>query len=242
MDEAIYKRLLDPLPDDLRVCAVNVGRSWNCVTLSNGASGISARLAETPEDFIKAGTPLRTAAAGILSGDVGEAAMAMAAMNAFYNTPRRLRELSASCPMDMYCTDGMELRGKTVGMIGHMSRTIEGIKNAESIYVFDFDPKPGDLPASEEDRLLPACDLVIISGTALTNHTLPRLMELAPRAQKILLGPSVPMSLGLLDAGFCLISGCVLNDPEGFIEWNRESHGNPMKFCQNYIIKNPEFK
>jgi uncharacterized protein (DUF4213/DUF364 family) len=109
----------------------------------------------------------------------------------------------------------MDLRGLTVGMIGRMRRTAEGLKAAKKVYIFELAPKEGDLPASEEDRLLPECDIVIVTGTSIINHTIEHIFELAQGARVILLGPSVPMLPALRDFGAERLSGlCVTRQAE----------------------------
>ena len=45
----------------------------------------------------------------------------MAAITAFYNTPQRLEELNAYEPFENYCTDGLALHGKHIGVVGHLN-------------------------------------------------------------------------------------------------------------------------
>ena len=42
-------------------------------------------------------------------------------MDEYNNTPRRLQDLEAYEPFDKYCTDGLDLRGKHIGVVGHGS-------------------------------------------------------------------------------------------------------------------------
>ena len=99
----------------------------------------------------------------------------MAVINACCNTPERLSALSAMVSCETLCTDGMDLRGLTVGMIGRMRRTAEGLKAAKKVYIFELSPKEGDLPASEEDRLL----LATIADQIANRETPARLVLIA---------------------------------------------------------------
>ena len=236
MSTKIYDILIDGLPQDLTVSRVQQGRSWSLAALSNGGAGICARMGDASAELLAPGTPLKEFAKGIYSKDLGEAALALAAMNAFYNTPQRVRELSAFCSMDVFCAQGIPLSGKTVGVIGHMKRTAENLSNADRVFIFELDPRPGDLPASREEELLPRCDLVIVTATALINHTLPQIIEWSKNGRVILLGPSAPMCPGLFRAGISRISGCILKNPDGFYDWNQENRGSPMGFCENYLL------
>lgn len=95
--------------------------------------------------------------------------------------------------------------GDTVGMIGFIppvARAFQG--RASRVYVFDqgLYEKGGDrggsvegiLPTSEQGRLLPECDIVVLSGTTVVNHSLEGLLELCGRARDIVMvGTSTPM-------------------------------------------------
>lgn len=161
----------------------------------------------------------------------------MAVINACCNTSERLTALSAMVSCETLCTDGMDLRGLTVGMIGRMRRTAEGLKAAKKVYIFELAPKEGDLPASEEDRLLPECDIVIVTGTSIINHTIEHILELAQGARVILLGPSVPLLPALRDFGAERLSGLCVTRQAEFLDWNRDGAGSPMAFGESFLLR-----
>lgn len=55
----------------------------------------------------------------------------MAVINAFYNTPKRMEQLSCGIPFERVCTCGMDVSGKTVGFIGHLRMPEETVKGAK---------------------------------------------------------------------------------------------------------------
>lgn len=97
---------------------------------------------------------------------------------------------------------GVKLRKKdTVGMIG-LIRPVAGIirSQAKELYIFDKGvSKCGGvadavLPVKEQSRLLPHCDVVILSGTTLINGTADKLLELCEQAREvIMMGASTPI-------------------------------------------------
>jgi hypothetical protein len=81
--------------------------------------------------------------------------------------------------------------------------------------VLELRPGPGDLPASRASEVLPQADVVALTGTALINHTLDKLVSLCrPDAFVLLLGPSTPLTPMLFEAGVDAISGTRVHDPE----------------------------
>jgi uncharacterized protein (DUF4213/DUF364 family) len=237
MNDDIYGHLLSGLPDGLTVEAVSLGRSWTAARLSDGGVGMAAHFAGNAKGDISklAGKPVRDAAALIMSADDEAAGAGLAVANACYNSVSRVEALNCGVSYETLCTDGMDLRGVRVGVIGRMRRTAEKLRGAEEVFVFELDARDGEIPASEEPRLLPECGVVIATGTALMNHTLPDILAWAPGAQVVLLGPSVPLCPGI--PGISRLSGFVLTDRDGFWRWNTESGGSPMAFCRPYLLK-----
>jgi uncharacterized protein (DUF4213/DUF364 family) len=76
-------------------------------------------------------------------------------------------------------------------------------------------PELGDTPDPACEYLLPRQDCVCITGTAVTNKTLPRLLQLSRSAYTVLVGPSVPLSRVWFDHGVDLVAGAVVTDPDG---------------------------
>lgn len=77
----------------------------------------------------------------------------------------------------------------------------------------DREEKPGAYPDSAAEFFLPQCDVVIITGSAAINKTMPRLLELSENAEVILTGPSVSCCPELLELGISRLNGRVITDP-----------------------------
>ena len=86
---------------------------------------------------------------------------------------------------------------------------------ARAVYTLERSPQEGDYPDSACDLILPQCDLVLITGSSLTNKTLPHLLELCKNATVILTGPSVPLCPALLEFGIDRIAGMAITDRKG---------------------------
>ena len=161
----------------------------------------------------------------------------MAAVNAFYNTPQRLEELNAYEPFDNYCTDGLDLRGKKIGIIGHLNMPDSVKAQAEKIWILERNPRPGDYPDSACDWLLPQCDVVIMTASTLVNKTLPHLLDLCKDAYTILAGPSCPMCPGLLELGIDRIAGLIITDVAGMKnKILREISGPPYPMGKPFLL------
>ena len=196
-----YDILQQGLPEDLRVARLVHGVSWTAAVLSDGKVGVAMHTAgETvPRMFDSLiGLSLREAGKALLSWNMEEASEALAAVNAYYN--------SVGCPYtapESKTLDRIDMQGRTVGMIGkmigHSNMTEESFAAVKKLY-------------------MPLCDLVIITGSAAINKTLPRLLELSRHAQVIMTGPSVSCCPPLLDLGIDRLHGRIITQKDAMLE------------------------
>ncbi|HEY91585.1 MAG TPA: DUF364 domain-containing protein [Dehalococcoidia bacterium] len=151
----------------------------------------------------------RTLARLALSASTLEAAIGMAAINSLLKVEEQYcTELNAG---DLLAKKG---EGKKVAIVGHFPfipclRTITG-----ELWVIEKNPQEGDFPEAESERLIPQADVIGITGTAFTNHTIEHLLDLCnPDAYIVVLGGTTPLSPVLFDYGVNAISGTRVIDP-----------------------------
>ncbi len=136
-----------------------------------------------------------------------------------------LAALNSLLPIDeTKCTDlnaeaEILLRGagKRIAIIGHFPFVKNLRQRAKELWVFELPgrERKGDLLVGETETLLPEAEVVAITSTTLINHTLGDILKfVAPRAYKMMLGPSTPLSPVLFDFGFDAISGSIVVDRE----------------------------
>lgn len=105
--------------------------------------------------------------------------------------------------------------GRRVAIVGHFPFLSRVREKAKALWVIEKNPREGDFQESEADRFIPQADVVAITGTSLTNHTLPHLLELCdPKAFIIMLGDTVPLSPVLFDYGVHALSGTRVIDAD----------------------------
>ena len=89
------------------------------------------------------------------------------------------------------------------------------VLDVKKLWVIEKNPVKGDFGEPEADKLIPRADVVAITGTALTNHTMQHLLELCyPGAFVIALGDTAPLSTILFDYGLNAISGTRVYDAD----------------------------
>lgn len=105
-------------------------------------------------------------------------------------------------------------RKKRIAIVGHFPFIPKVSEIAKELWVIEKNPKEGDFSEADVDTLIPRADVVGITGTALTNHTIEDLLKLCDsKAYVIVLGDSAPLSPILFDYGVDAVSGTKVVDP-----------------------------
>lgn len=205
--------LLAEIKTDTAVYQVLVGAFWTAVVLEGDPPrcGLASTLRAENHD---AGPPLRgpgrlhehsarELAEWLHSPQILQASVGMAAFNALLDVDESLcTDLNAE---KLILEQGA---GKRVAIIGHFPFVDQVRQAADTCWVLELRPRPGDLPAVDADEVLPQADVVALTGTSLLNHTFDELMALCrPDAFVVLLGASAPLSPVLLDRGVDAVSG-----------------------------------
>lgn len=139
-----------------------------------------------------------------------EAAMGMATVNSLLEVDEdACLELNAA---DLILQEG---RDKTVAIVGHFPFIQRIQKEVKELWVVEKNPHAGDFQEADADRLIPQSEVVAITGTSLTNHTLDHLLGLCdPKAYVIILGDTVPLHPVFFDYGVDALSGTKVVDAD----------------------------
>lgn len=183
-------------------------------------------LASTPHDsgphhdknpVEKAGFLLEESAESLarlsLSPSELEAAIGMAAINSLLEVDESYcEELNAG---ELLMEKG---EGKTVAVVGHFPFVSRLRSVAGEFAVLEKNPREGDLGEAEAGNILPRADIIGITGTAFTNHTIENLLDLCPPgAYMVVLGGTAPLSPVLFDYGIDAVAGTLVTDPEAVL-------------------------
>ena len=237
---ALYDLLIGGIDTNAVITNTFMGDCWTAVETGNYFGMAMTTPVDTAPRMLEkdyCGMSLKKLAAAAKSWNLTEAGFGMAAVNAFYNTPARLEQLEAYEPFDNYCTDGIDLKDKRIGVIGHLNMPSSVCDQAKEVLILERNPRPGDYPDSACDFLLPQCDVVIMTASTLVNKTLPHLLDLCKNSYTILAGPSCPMCPELLNLGIDRIAGLVITNVEGMKEKIiREIPGPPYPMGKPFLL------
>jgi uncharacterized protein (DUF4213/DUF364 family) len=153
---------------------------------------------------------IRTVASMANSESPFEAAIGMAAINSLIEIDeKRCAPLNAG---DLLASKG---EGKRVAIVGHFPFVSQLRPIAKELWVIERNPQEGDLTEADSGKFLPQADVVGITGTTFTNHSLDDLLPLCnPKAYVVILGGTTPLSPVLFDYGISAVSGAKVIEPE----------------------------
>ena len=144
------------------------------------------------------------------SENILEAAIGMATINSLLKVDEQhCAELNASALI------AEKSESKKAAIVGHFPFVPDLRKIARELWVIERNPRDGDFTETESENLIPQADVVGITGTAFTNHTIERLLAMCnPGAYVVILGDTAPLSPVLFDYGVDAISGTKVVEPE----------------------------
>ncbi len=213
----ILDDLLSVLDFDAQVRDIRQGIFHTGVLTRN--CGLAATL---PRDSLRQGAPMGKEPGFLLdhtplelahmaySHRLLEAAIGMATINS-------LLEIDMDSCIELNAAELILERGagKRICIVGHFPFIPRVRDHSKELWVIEKNPREGDLGESEAEIFIPQSDVVAITGTALTNHTLEHLLSLCrPNAYVILLGDTVPLSPVLFDYGVDALSGTKVVYPD----------------------------
>ena len=154
-----------------------------------------------------------------LSDSLTEASLGMAAINSALPFPKmKTHRLNAK---DLILQKG---RGKTVGVIGHFPFLEKVGDEFKKLLIFEKNPREGDLSEDDISNYLPLADVVAITGTAFSNHTLENILKHRKKdSYTVVLGPSTPLSPILFDYGIDAVCGANVNNPQQVFSYIKEA-------------------
>lgn len=218
-DRHLVDALLDSVKGhDAEVTRVCVGLHWTAIT--SRYTGMS--------HTYKTGRKVELESSGDLDGGSGydlaqrmssweplEASIGVAALNSLID--------AKGMPGNVKDVILKEVPGRTVTVIGRFPFNNDIRALAKKAYFLEMDPRKDELPSHASEKVIPRSDITVITATALINHTLQRLLELAKDTYAIVLGPSTPMTPVLFDFGADVLAGVRVVDNE--VLFKSVSHG-----------------
>lgn len=220
----IYDELIDGIPPGPTVAAASVGLRWSRILSSEGGLGMGLTFGEQSrpalyEEPSFVGTPLREVATLVKSWNFAEAALGLAAVNAWYSQPETAKQngfvaSDVNLWQQVFHPYSEAVAGRKVSVIGYFPFAPEPLAQAAELRMLERNTKPGDYPDPAAEYRLPDSDFVFISGSAFVNKTMPRLLELSRNATTVLVGPSTTLSPILFDYDADMLTGFVAKDPE----------------------------
>ncbi len=217
IDRIIAEAAASPGAAEATTLDVRVGPYWTVVHSSAGA-GLASTMAHLEEHR---GAPIAQAgglhrlppvalAELLRSTSPPEAAVGLAAVNALLD-PVAAGAVDGNA-RELLCE---RAEGRLLAVIGHFPFSDRLRAVCRELWVFERlgRLRPGDLEESSMDELLPHAEVVAVTGSAVSNHTLEAIVARMRRdAFAVMLGPSTPLASCLFELGFDVLCGTVVED------------------------------
>jgi hypothetical protein len=171
------------------------------------------------------------------SWNLVEASIGVAAINSMIDC----RNATDANAQEIILKEG---EGRKVAVVGAFPFNSQLRKLAKEMWTFELDsslldPAEGIIIDTAAESVIPECEMVVITGSALINKSLQRLLELSrsAKAYTIVLGPSTPMCRVLFGYGADLLGGVEVVKPEIVLRKLSESGGMlDSRVCPGEII------
>lgn len=219
----LYDELIGGIPEAPTVKYYQSGYNWSRVVSSEDSMGLAMTIPVTTRPPLApaaslTGRPLREVAALVKSWNLVEAAIGLAALNSWYNQPRRAERCGFVHPgatgevREAFEVYFEECQDKRVAVVGHFPFIEKRLSGHCELSILERDPDMGDFPDTACEYILPRQDYVFITGSTFVNKTLPRLLALSRSARVVVVGPSTPLAPLLFGHGVYGLSGLVVPD------------------------------
>jgi len=234
--------ILTPKASAASVAEVRIGLGYTAVRLTDSGTGVALTFLPRDEHCCTLVDDLHPVAgrqavdllARLSSADPIEAALGLACANALANRPGP----------DYQPGDVLEQIGigpeDHVGMVGNFKPLAGPVRQmAASLTIFErIATAQGEIrPASEARQRLPECQIALITGTAIINHTIDEILVAARGCREVvILGASTP----LLPEAFeqtpvSRLSGVLVEDIDGILQ--AVSAGGGMRAFKHHVNK-----
>ncbi len=223
--DEILAALLQTLPGGWWVDRIYRGVTWTASFVESATGERRIGLAAAAPAIIDSGFLTygfnrldRTEAQNIsryaLSQESIKAAAGLATINALLQPdPASLSQIDAG---DWLVEQG---RDRRVALVGRFPFIDELEPVAHQLWVFEFNPRPGEFSFAQAPEIIPQAEVLAITGSAILNHSLQNYLTLAnPAARVIVLGPSTPLSPIMFNFGIHLLCGIEVVDEKALLD------------------------
>lgn len=229
------------LAGDQKVSAVYIGLSYCCAELENGSSGLAFVFKEAHSAGCNIDLPLRP-----LAGASARTLLDFAGRGSLANSVCLAVANAVLTPLVNPDTRGdfiehFRLAPDTrVSMVGHFKPLVPLIRDSGAdLTIFDLDPDggPGILQPEEIPRVLPGCEVGLVTATAIINETIDDIFCHGRNlAYFALVGPSAPLAPEVYEGTpVSCASGAVVRDRDKMRNAVMEAGG--MRVFSPYLDK-----
>ncbi len=236
------REAVSPLAEERTLADVRIGLGYTAVMLDDGRTGVAFTFhQDMPErcSLFKGKLPLegRSASAALelmASDEKIETAVGLATANALANVAGD--HLKTGDILD-FIRVRPEDRVGMVGMFGPLIRPLR--QSARELLIFEKNQNrgPGLQPSTQIVKQLPDCQIAIITGTSIVNHSMDHFLHAAAACREVvILGATTPLvPAAFKDTPVTALSGVLVSNPSDVLRIVSSAGG--MRHFKGYIQK-----
>jgi uncharacterized protein (DUF4213/DUF364 family) len=220
---------------ELHVADVRIGLGYTAAMLADSSVGLACTFRHETNSTCTAfdrlrplvGRPASDLLDLLSSPDRIEAGIGLATANALANH-------AGHQFLDGDVLANIDLRGDDrVAMVGHFAPLVDVItEKAQSLTVFEMIDRPDGLlrPAEEAKDAIPTCQVVLITATAIINHTIDELLKATGKCREVVvLGASTPLLPEVfINNHVTMLSGVLVKNPQEVLRVVSEGGGTRL--------------
>lgn len=245
----VVTRLVNSLVDEAlktRVADIRIGLGYTAVMLTNGQTGVAFTFRDQAQGGCSVFRGVRPLCnwptidllALLESKDLIEAGVGLACANALAN-----KEDPSHSPGDIL--EHLALRPDDhVGMVGYFGPLVGPLRErVGSLSVFERVEHPTGmlLPWQDALKILPTCQVALITSSTIINHTVEALLDAARTCREVaLVGPSTPLQAEVFASyGVTLLSGVVVKQPAEVLRTISEGGGTRQfsRYVRKVVVR-----
>jgi uncharacterized protein (DUF4213/DUF364 family) len=231
------------LAADRKIKDIRAGLGYTAVLLDDDACGLAYTFRNELGCFCgvfnEAGQIIGRSASEIIpwlnSQNLLMASMGLATINAILNKASdHWAEGNLTTALEIVPTD-------VFGMVGNFRPILNVVKKkTNNLYVFEQNVvEPGLYSETDIPQHLPKCNIVVVTATAIINHTIDEVLSYCTSAREVcLVGPSCPMSPEVFEKyNVTILAGDIVTSPERALQIVSQGGGTmALKNAMKHVL------
>ena len=243
MNDTMIRRLLAEIPPEASIREIAIYHHW--IVAQSIRFGFSCYIPGAASCGLRADAGRESDMNGWIGRRVGESIDQLLRRDDALSRSTGIALLNSALPVPEALFDGDSQHFYEAAAGTRKSCFIGHFKDAEAwrdrgapVTIIELNPQPGDVHWDAADDVLRECEMVFITGLTLINDTFEKVIERTPNAkERILFGPTVPLSPIWFDYGITTIGSTLITNPAKVMTYFQRGGTTTARAPENSVQK-----